>query len=205
MKDNENENDPVEDAIEPELTDTDIDPELAEVEENKDEKIKSLRAKLKDSEEKRSEILEELQRTKADFLNAKRRLENESEEKSERAIENCLLSLLPLYDSFQMAMQNKDVWGAVDEMWRKGVEGIYSQLQTIFTSYQAQILEPENEVFNPTEHEAVKEEVVEDATKNNYVLHVIQCGLVLTRNDGTRKVLRPARVIVGTLSNTNEQ
>lgn len=205
MKDNEHENAQVEDAIEPELSDTDIDPELAEVEEQIDGKIKSLRAKLKDSEEKRSAALEELQRTKADFLNAKRRLEGERDEKAERAIESCLLGLLPLYDSFQMAMQNQEVWETVDETWRKGVEGIYSQLQTIFTSYNATILEPTNETFNPIEHEAMKEELVEDDTQNNCVLQVIQCGLTRTRSDGSTKVLRPARVVVGTISNTNEQ
>lgn len=204
MKDKEHENAQAEESVQSESTDTSYDPELEDIEENVNAKLKSLRAKLQTSEEERSNALEELQRTKADFLNAKRRLEADKDESIERAIDNCLLSMMPLYDSFQMAMQDNDTWNTVSETWRKGMEGVYNQLEVVFSSYGATPTQPVGEPFNPSEHEAMKEEPVDDATKHDHVTSVIQAGLTRTRNDGSVKILRPARVIVGTFTQPNE-
>lgn len=204
MKDKEHENAQAEESVQPESTDTSYDPELEDIEENVNAKLKSLRAKLQTSEEERTSALEELQRTKADFLNAKRRLEADKNESIERAIDNCLLSMLPLYDSFQMAMQDSDTWNTVSETWRKGMEGVYNQLEVVFSSHGATPTQPVGEPFNPSEHEAMKEESVNDIAKHDHVTSVIQAGLTRTRNDGSVKVLRPARVIVGTFTQPNE-
>lgn len=203
MNDNEYENAQAKEDIETEMTDTGHDPELDEVEEQVTNKIKTLRAKLKTSEEDRLKTLEELQRTKADFLNAKRRLEQERSEGIERAIESMLLSLLPTYDSFQMAMSDEKTWNTVSDSWRKGMEGVYNQLQNVFTSYNAHLINPLHATFDPEKHEAMKEEAVTDESRNNVVTQVIQPGLERTRSDDTVKVLRPARVVVGSITQAN--
>ena len=74
------------DDIEPIADDIHSDIELEEVEENSKEKIRSLQARLKESEQEKMEHLENLQRAKAEFLNAKKRLEDERQRDKERAV-----------------------------------------------------------------------------------------------------------------------
>jgi molecular chaperone GrpE len=109
------------------------DAELEDVEENSKLKIKKLQEKLKESEKEKMEHLENLQRAKAEFLNGKRRLEEERLRDKERAVTNQIEKLLPLCDSFHMAMSDTKAWDAIDETWRKGIENIYNQLQSLLS------------------------------------------------------------------------
>ena len=170
--------------------------EIEETEENTNGKIKKLREKLKVCEQQKMEHLEELQRTKADYLNSKRRLEEERVRDKERAVNQQIEKLLPLCDSFHMAMHNKEAWDAIDPVWRKGVEGIHNQLQNILESYGVTQLTPEGEDFDPQKHEAMSNVPTETQDNHGKVMQVIQNGFVRTVN-GTEELLRPARVTVG--------
>ena len=172
-------------------------PDLEEVEEKEGNVIKTLREKLKHAEAEKRSALEEMQRSKADFLNAKRRLEEERLRDRERAIIGHLERILPLCDSFQVAMANKEVWDKVDEKWRKGVEGIYTQLQGLLTSYNVQIEDPTGQHFDPHLHEALSTVPVPDKKHHDTVVSVIQMGYKLTKNDGETELIRPARVVIG--------
>ena len=144
------------------------------------------------------EILEESQRTKADFLNAKRRLEEERKRDRERGTISHIEDLIPLCDSFQVAMSNKEVWEKADENWRKGIEGIYSQLQNILSSNQVSVINPIHTTFNPHQHEALSTIPVTDEKEDHMVMAVIQMGYELKKTDNTTEIIRPARVIIGT-------
>ena len=96
--------------------------ELEDVEGTEAGKIRQLRKKLADAEEERRKTLEDLQRTKADFLNSKKRLEEGLQHDRERIALSHAESLLPLADSFEAAMGDAN-WEECDEKWRKGVEG----------------------------------------------------------------------------------
>lgn len=172
----------------------DIDIEV--VESNQSTKIKSLQSKLKACEAEKATHLENLQRAKAEFLNAKRRLETERTAQKVRSENDCVERLLPLYDSFAMAMKNQEAWEAIDENWRKGVESIYTQLQSLLKFYSVTPTGKIGEVFNPERHEAMGSEPVQNDDAIDTVVSVVQEGFVRTVGDETI-LIRPARVIVG--------
>lgn len=175
--------------------------DLADVEAHSKQKMKQLREKLAQCEKEKMEHLEGLQREKADFLNSKRRLEEERLRDRERSTITHIEKLLPLYDSFQMAMNNTDVWERVDEGWRKGIEGIRSQLLSILSSYDVSVVDPTGEPFNPQLHEAMGNQPVEDESQHDTIIAVIQPGFVRTKYS-EQELIRPARVIVGTFEKT---
>ncbi len=168
-----------------EENDTDRDISLEEEESQAGDKIKKLQAKLKESESARIALSEDLQRAKADFLNAKKRLEEQRERDAERLMVGNLEALLPLCDSFEQAMKDPG-WVAADEVWRKGIEGIYSQLQNILKMSGVVVIDPLGEAFNPHEHEALRGEgdVVTEVYQKGYKMRDI--------------VIRPAKVSVET-------
>lgn len=172
-----------------------IEPELEDIEENSDQKIKSLRTKLTTAQHEVQTIREELQRTKADFLNAKRRLEEERKLDKERTVVAHVERLLPLCDSFYLAMLDTEAWEKADEKWRKGVEGINAQLQNVLTSYNVKPYNPTGEQFDPHRHEALSSIPTENEAEHNMVMSVIQLGYERTVGD-TTEVIRPARVTV---------
>ncbi len=199
MKEDTHENEP---EVDIELTGEDnIDePLMEDIEESTRSKIKSLQAKLKAAEAERTKYQDDLQRAKADFLNARKRLEEEREREKDKLIVKHIEKLIPLYDSFSMAMSNQEVWNAVGGEWRKGVESIYSQLQRLLTSYGVEEVDPTGQEFNPAQHEAMVEQPVSDEKDNHIIMSVIQKGFVRTV-DGKTELIRPARVAVGVLKN----
>lgn len=174
-----------------------LEPELESVEAHTTGKLKALREKLKAAEDAKMDALEQLQRTKADFLNARKRLEEERLQERERALIAHAEELLPLYDSFAMAMQNKTAWEAIDKNWRIGVEGIFSQLQSLLESYGVTAVSPQGQPFDPQLHEALGNEPVAEESLHDTITRVVQVGFVRTRN-GQTATIRPARVMVGT-------
>lgn len=196
---NKNDTDEVQDELEI-TNDTDTtetnDPELFEIENEEDNKLKTLKTKLKESEEKNRDLLEELQRSKADFLNGKRRLEEERVRDKARITISHVEKLLPLCDSFYLAMLDKDTWAKADEKWRKGVEGILSQLNSVMTSYKVTAFDPTGLAFDHNRHEALVQVPVTDESQTNQVISVIQQGYEI-EVDGTKELIRPARVTVG--------
>jgi molecular chaperone GrpE len=176
----------------PEPTET----ELSEEEATAEQKLKVLRKKLEEATEKNRDLGEEVQRTKADFLNARKRLEEEVIRSRQRDAERHIEKLLPLADSFRLAMLDKETWEKGDEKWRKGVEGINMQLQSILRGYNVEATDPTGQPFNPAEHDALSMVPVSDATQHNIVLTVMQLGYI--QNVGTERIIiRPARVTVG--------
>ncbi len=172
--------------------------ELADEEEAQSDKLKKLREKLRTCDEEKREILEELQRAKADFLNARKRLEEERLIDRVRSKKQHIEELLPLCDSFQMAMNDK-AWENADASWRKGIEGINAQLQGLLNSYGVILIEPLGKPFDPNRHEAIGTEAVTDKNKADTVIKVIQRGYELKNGDKI-DTIRAARVITGTFT-----
>lgn len=172
------------------------DTELVEDEATAAQKLKALRTKLQEATEKNRELGEEVQRTKADFLNARKRLEEDRLETRERDIVRHIEKLLPLADSFYLAQLDKAAWEKGDEKWRKGIEGIHNQLLGILRSYGVEAFDPVGQTFDPARHEAMSMVNVSDAAQHDTVLTVMQQGYLRTVGDMTI-IIRPARVTVG--------
>ncbi len=179
-----------------------IEPDLEEIEMKEKDVISSLREKFKTCDAQKRELLEETQRIKADFLNARKRLEEEKYRDRERMVIKHVEKLLPLCDSFQMAMSDKKTWEKADDNWRKGIEGIYSQLQNLLTSYSVNAVNPVGEHFDPRRHEALANIPVTEKKDIDKVIQVIQAGYELKKDDGSIELIRPARVAIG-ISNEN--
>lgn len=174
-------------------------PDLVEAEERSEDTIKKLRAKLKEAEDKQRHYHEELQRNKADYLNAKRRQEEEKLRDKERATEKMIERLLPLCDSFHLAMFDQTAWNKADPLWRKGIEGIHAQLHKILEQYGVSEVNPVGESFDPNRHEALSTEATTTEGEHNHIKTVMQLGYERTV-DGQTTVLRPARVVVAEYS-----
>jgi len=161
-------------------------------EENASEAIKKLREKLKKVEAERMEYLTGWQRAKADMVNARKREEEDRKSFAKYANEGLIAEIIPVLNSFDMAMGNKEAWEKADKNWRMGVEYIYSQLIKVLKDHGVTEINPVNEKYDHNVHEAVSYEPVEDSALDHKVIKVIQKGYSLTG-----KVLRAPKVIVG--------
>lgn len=176
-------------------------PEDAEIDEETGEEslkdtIRTLRKKLASCEEEKRSNLEEVQRTRADFLNSKRRLGEQFIQDKERATDKILFDLITLVDSFDTAMLDKELWETIDEKWRVGVEAIHAKLLSILKSNNVTPVDPIGLPFNPEEHSAVSNIPVTDKSQVDTIVSVLQKGF--KRNN---VVIRPAMVVVGAENN----
>lgn len=161
-------------------------------EENAAESIKNLRAKLKQAEIEKQEYLTGWQRTKADMVNARKRDEEEKKEFIKFANERLIEDLIPVLESFDMAMGNKEAWEKADRNWRIGVEYIYSQLTKALLDNGLTEINPLNEKFDHARHEAASYEPVTDAKLDHVIVGVIHKGYSLNG-----KLIKVPKVKVG--------
>ncbi len=161
-----------------------------------DDTIKKLREKLKKCVEEKQEYLDGWQRSKADFVNARKKEEELRGGLVAFAKEGLILDLLTSVDNFDMAFANKDVWEAVDKNWRVGIEHIHSQLLKTLEEHGLEQFDPQGEEFEPERHDSVETVVIENEADDHKVVEVMQKGYILSG-----KIIRPAKVKVGEFKN----
>ena len=160
-----------------------------EEEENPSLAIKKLRERLKKCVEEKQEYLDGWQRTKADFVNARREEEAHRGEFLKFAETRLIEDLIPVLDSFELAMGNRAVWESVPKEWRAGMESIASQFEKILKEHDVELLSSLGEAFSPEEHEAIGSVETNEESKDYMVAEVLQRGYRLHK-----KVIRPAKV-----------
>ncbi|MFC1757031.1 nucleotide exchange factor GrpE [Patescibacteria group bacterium] len=146
---------------------------------NFEDKIKKLRDKLKRCQKEKEEYLDGWQRSKADFINARKEEDKQREKFTKFANELLISELLVVLDSLDLASQNTD---------DKGFAMIQSQMQNILNREGLEIIETIGKKFDSEFHEALKE-VVSKKQKSGTIIKEIQKGYKLNN-----KVLRPAKV-----------
>lgn len=161
-------------------------------EENALEVVKKLKEKLKISEKERMEYLTGWQRAKADLVNARKRDEADRQEFMKFANERLIDGLLPVLESFDMAIGNKESWEKVDKNWRVGVEYIYTQLKKVLADSGLVEINPLGEKFDINRDEATEYVPVETEADDHKVLAVLQKGYTLNG-----RPMRPPKVKVG--------
>ncbi len=175
----------------------DVEEEVVEFEYNDDgeedlkKTLKKLRADIKTLQKEKAEYLTGWQKERADFLNYKKGEDERRAMISESLRERILGEFLTVVDSFNMAFANKEAWEKVDENWRRGVEYIYAQLNTVFENYGVKAFGEVGEVFDPSLHNPVTMAKAEKPEDDHKISLVIQKGYKM----GDR-VIRPARVNV---------
>ena len=155
--------------------------------------IKKLRDRLKQAETDKQEYLTGWQRAKADLVNARKRDEEERKEFMKFANERLIEDLVPVLESFDMAIGNTDAWEKADKNWRIGVEYIYSQLKKALSDNGLEEIIPvAGEIFDHSRHEAASYEMVKDPAQDHVIIGVVQKGYSLNG-----KVLKVPKVKVG--------
>jgi molecular chaperone GrpE len=153
--------------------------------------VENLRKELEKAVGERDEYLSGWQRTKADFANAKKRMEETMKEYRSMANEGLIEELLPVLQSFEMAFSNKEAWEKADKNWRSGVEYIYTQLKSVVEQNGLKEVNPSGLVFDPMTHEAVAFEKSEDPALIGKIIKVVEKGYMLGG-----KLIKPAKVVV---------
>jgi molecular chaperone GrpE len=153
--------------------------------------LKKLRGDLKTLKAEKEEYLTGWQKERADFANYKKQEEDRKTMLSESMRERILSRFLVVIDSFNMAFANREAWEKVDENWRRGVEYIYAQMNTVFEEYGVKAVGEVGEVFDPNIHESIEMVATNKQEENHKIAVVIQKGYKLGE-----RVLRPARVNV---------
>jgi molecular chaperone GrpE len=140
-------------------------------------------------EKQLQDVMERFARLQSDFESYKKRMDREREETRKFAGEQVLLTILPIVDSFERALnharQQRDL-----KAFEDGILLIYKQFRDVLLNAGLRPVESVGRKFDPRFHEAVVH--IEDPTAEaNTVTSEYQKGYTL--HD---RLLRPARVIV---------
>ncbi|MEJ7837661.1 MAG: nucleotide exchange factor GrpE [Thermomicrobiales bacterium] len=159
----------VEEAVEPEIVEEELD------------ELEQLRSE-------RDEHLDQLLRSRAEFLNFKRRTDQERFALRELVGRDVLSQFLPIVDDFERAL------GALPDAeransWVSGMEMIQNKLNVILDRAGVKKVDALNKPFDPKEHEAVASE---PGTAGSHVVEVYQSGYRIGDS-----LLRPAMVKTG--------
>jgi molecular chaperone GrpE len=145
--------------------------------------------KTSKNDERVLELTADLQRVQADFINFRRRSEEEKLRAIQAGKEQAVLTLLPVLDNIERAIAHEPA-DIKDHAWVKGVSSIALQLEMQLASIGLKKIGVEGEVFDPNQHEAVS--MNEEATgEREVVAAVLQPGYQLGD-----QIIRPAMVNV---------
>lgn len=154
-------------------------------------KLKKIKEQLKHCQAEKQEYLNGWQRCQADFINYKRRQEEQLAEWLQMAGEKIIREILPVMDTFDSF--EKSHAGHVEKTEKKhlaeGLAGVKKQLTDILKKNDIEEIKSIGEKFDPELHEAV-EEVESDAPEGT-VVEEAQKGYLING-----KVLRVAKVKV---------
>lgn len=154
-----------------------------------DEDLDTLRNELAELTQKADEYLRLAQRSQADFVNYRRRVEEERLAQARDATLAYIQRLLPILDDFERAMANASAT-ELESSWGKGVQLVERNLRALLAGDEVQRITAEGAEFDPREHEAVGQ-APSSTVPQGHVMHVVRPGY----RKGDR-VIRPAQVIV---------
>ncbi|MBI4225221.1 MAG: nucleotide exchange factor GrpE [Candidatus Sungbacteria bacterium] len=158
---------------------------------DEESRLKKMREKLRVCEEEKKGYLDGWQRAQADAVNYKKDEGKRLEDLGRFITQSMLSDLLPVLDSFDLALQSFSASGGqqtVHSQIEQGVLMIRSQLTDVFKKRGVvQIEVTPGEEFNPEKHESIGE--VESDKPAGTVAEEVQKGYMLAG-----RVIRPARV-----------
>jgi len=147
-----------------------------------------LEEKLTLAEQKAHENWEKSVRAVAELDNVRRRTERDISNAHRYGLEKIVASLIPVADSLEQALQLAKNEG--DTAMAEGLQLTFQLFLDALQKHGVTRIDPQGEVFNPQEHEAMSIQEAADVAPNTVVV-VFQKGYKLSD-----RVVRPARVIV---------
>ncbi len=159
-----------------------VEADVAEVED-----IETLKEALAEAKAKAEEYYAGWQRAQADFINYKRRSEQEGVETRKFANTVLILSILPVLDDLERALASIPPRQA-KLSWVDGIRLIQRKLQSNLEAQGVSQIKALGETFDPNLHEAARlgrgeEGIVIEELEKGYKLH--------------DKIIRPSKVVVG--------
>jgi molecular chaperone GrpE len=151
------------------------------------EAFTALEARLAEAESKSAEYLDGWQRSRAEFMNYKNRIERDQALTAEMMRAQNIKKFLPVIDDLERALANRP---AEAEAWVEGIELVYRKLLAVLDGEGVKRIEAVGQPFDPNLHEAISMEPA-DGFESGQVIGVVQQGYRL----GDR-VIRPAMVRV---------
>ena len=134
------------------------------------------------------ELTNDLKRIQAEFVNYKRRVEDEKREVLEFAKTKVVREFLTIRDTFDQEAAHRPA--DVDAKWAASIDAIRAQLDAVFKNLGVERFESVGQPFDPRRHNAVMME--EGEGDQEVVLDELQPGYVMGD-----VVLRPAMVKAG--------
>ncbi len=135
-----------------------------------------------------------LQRTQADFINYRRRNEDDKANFVKYATSDIVEQVLPVMDNFALAA--KHVPAEIEQnSWVIGIRAIEMQLEQVLLANGLTRVETVGQPFDPNIHEAVAD-----------ITDIAQVDGIITTEEGpgyflNGKLIRPAKVVVNKLKN----
>ncbi|MBA2549427.1 MAG: nucleotide exchange factor GrpE [Burkholderiaceae bacterium] len=144
-------------------------------------------SELQQARARADEYYDQFLRSKAEAENMRRRAQEDVAKAYKFAIESFAEALVPVADSLEQALQNKD---AAPEAMREGIELTLRQLKAAFAKGNLKEIDPAGQKFDPHFHQAISVAPAEGVAPN-HVAAVLQKGWLIAD-----RVLRPALVTV---------
>ena len=157
-----------------------------------DTSTKKLREKLAKAISEKQEYLAGWQRAKADLVNARKDFGEQKTALSKYAQADLIVQIIPVLDSFEMALVNIDESDEKLKNWVVGVKHIYNQFLSILENNGVSQLNPIDENFDHNKHISVESVKVDEEKYKNIILEVLQKGYELNG-----QIIREAKVKVG--------
>lgn len=145
--------------------------------ENKPKKSKKV-AKV-DFEQQIAELTQDLQRTRADFENYRKRSEDERQIAMQNGQTKAILKLLPVIDNIERAIAYMPT-DLADNKWAQGVANLVKNLEKSLENLDLKRIEVKpGDDFNPDFHEAIQfdedavgeKEVIAEEMQSGYLLN----------------------------------
>lgn len=140
---------------------------------------KKLDEKTEDLQQQLGELTLDLQRTRADFENYRKRVEAEKQAAQDLGQTKAIMKLLPVIDTIERAIANVPAELA-DNAWAKGVAGLNKQLDKQLKDLGLEKIDTKpGTPFNPELHQAVQfdetaegdKEVIAEELRAGYILN----------------------------------
>jgi len=148
--------------------------------------IEALKERLEEAETKAAENLDGWQRSQAEFVNYKNRIQRDQETRRTTMKGDILRRVLPVMDDLERALANRPA----GDPWADGLELILRKFQSIMEAEGLTRIEAEGKPFDPNFHEAISHEPA-NGVESGFVIAVVQNGYLLGE-----RVIRPAMVRV---------
>lgn len=134
--------------------------------------------KTDELEQQIAELTQDLQRTRADFENYRKRVELEKTSAREAGQAGAILKLLPVIDNIERAVLHIPA-ELKENKWAQGVAGLVKNLEKSLDALNLKRIEAKKgDAFNPELHEAIQfdeeaegdNEIIEDELQAGYLL-----------------------------------